>query len=176
MEKSRRSFLKLGLGGSLVLAAGGFGLGLRSSLLRSPQVPLQALSQRQYSVLAAIADRIHPGGDGWPTASEIQVAEKLDKLLASANPGLAKEFGMALMLVENALAGFVLGQGVTPFTRCSPEVQDKILENWQTSGIDLRRTVFKGINGLCTATYWAAPELREGMGYPGPLPRQVGSG
>ena len=159
-----------------MLAAGGLGLGLRSSLLRTPQSPLQALTERQYSVLAAIADRIHPGGDGWPNATDLQVAEKLDKLLASANPGIAKEFGMALLLVENALAGFLFGQGVTPFTRCPPEVQDEILASWQTSAISLRRTVFKGINGLCTATYWAAPELRERMGYPGPLPLEVGSG
>ena len=170
----RRSFLKLGFGASLVLAAGGLGLGLQSSLLRTPAVPLSALTQRQYSVLTAIVDRIHPGGEGWPSGSELQVAEKLDKLFASANPGLAKEFGLALLLLENALTGFLFGQRVKPFTRCSPEVQDRILASWQTSSLDFRRTVFKGINGLCTATYWAAPELRKGIGYPGPLPLEVG--
>ncbi|HJN74175.1 MAG TPA: hypothetical protein QGF58_09610 [Myxococcota bacterium] len=166
MSLSRRSLLGLGLGGAALLACGG--LALRGSRLRTPAHALKVLSETEYSVLAAIADRVAPSGEGFPPAHELEVAEHIDALLASAHPGIAMEIKQALLLVENALAALLFDGRYDTFTASPPEVQDQIWADWSDSSLETRRTVYKALTGLCTGTYWANESLWEGIGYPGP--------
>jgi hypothetical protein len=165
---NRRRFLQVGLLGAGALALGGVGLGLRPSTLRAPARPLQALDPVTFSVIAAVADRVVPGGGAWPTASQVQVAEKIDALLATCEPGMVAEVRQALQLLENALAGLLLDGRTTTFTGSGPEAQDAILEAWRTSGLLVQRTVYKAVRGLCASAYFASPEVWPAMGYGGP--------
>jgi len=158
--------LGLGLGGAALLACGG--LALRGSRLRAPRTTLQVFSETEYSVLAAIADRVNPGGDGFPPARDLDVAEKIDALLATAHPGIGGEIKQALLLVENALAAFVFDQRYETFTASPPELQDRIWADWAASSIETRRSVYKALTALCTATYWSDASLWDKVGYPGP--------
>ena len=166
MKLSRRTMLGLGLGGAAMLACGG--LALRGSRLRKPGRTLQTLDETEFSVLAAIADRVNPGGDGFPAASELGVAEAIDAVLATAHPGIAMEIKQALLLVENALAAFLFDGRYDTFTASPPELQDQIWADWAASGLETRRAVYKALTALCTATYWANEGLWEAVGYPGP--------
>ncbi len=168
MEPSRRRFIQVGIAGAALLAVGGVGLSLQGTVLRAPARPLRALDARSFSVLAALADRVCPGGDGLPGASEVQVAERLDDLLFAAAPAMAEEVSQALALLENALAGAIFDQRFTPFTAASPAAQDRVLERWRTSRLSVRRAAFKALVGLCNLTYWGAPETWPSLGYPGP--------
>lgn len=168
MALSRRTILRYGLGGALLLSAGGVGLSLQPTRLRQPAGPLQVLDERTFSVLAAVADRITPGGGGLPPARELQVAEKVDALLARLHPADAGEMRQALLLLENALAGLVLDGRARPFTRLEPEEQDEVLRSWQHSRLHLRRTAWAAIHGLCAAAYYASPAIHPLLGYPGP--------
>ncbi|MCK6525683.1 gluconate 2-dehydrogenase subunit 3 family protein [Myxococcota bacterium] len=168
MKLSRRSALGLGLGGLAALSIGGIGVSLSRTAPRSPRAPLQALDERQFAVLAAVADRIVPGDHRFPSAWDLWVPEKIDANLGKAEPGLAVELGMGLLLLENAVAALLLDGRPATFTRLDAEAQDETLKRWQSSSLTLRRTIYKALNGLCTATYWSSPEIWRLVGYPGP--------
>lgn len=168
MKLTRRSALGLGLGGLAALTLGGIGVSLSRTAPRAPRAPLQALNAQQFAVLAAVADRIVPGDDKFPSAWALRVPEKIDANLAQAEPGLAVELGMGLLLLENAVAAFALDGELSTFTRLDAAGQDATLRRWQESPLQLRRTIYKALNGLCTATYWSSPEIWPLVGYPGP--------
>ena len=168
MPITRRTILRYGLGGALVLAAGAAGIALQDTLLRQPMAKLQVLDQRTFSILVAVADRIAPAGGGFPSAEELQVAEKIDGLLARMDPAVGGEIKQVLLLLENALAGLVFDGRTKPFTRMMPEAQDDALRSWQNSRLDVRRTAYTALHGLCAAAYYASPEIYPLVGYPGP--------
>ena len=166
MDLKRRTLLGLGIGGTALLALGV--VGSRCGIAKTPARPLKALSPKQFSTLAAIAERVNPGGDGFPAASELEVAEKIDDVLSQVHPGIASEVGQALTLVENAVAGLIFGGRLKAFTEHPPDVQDLVWSEWAESGLETRRTVYKALTALCTATYWSDEALWELVGYPGP--------
>ncbi len=168
MQTSRRRFLSIGAFGLAAVSIGGLGVGLQATKMRDPSTPLRALSPRAFSVLGAIADRVMPGDDRFPSATELRVAEQIDKLLSDAHPGFVTDMERALEFLENAVVGLVLDGRPTPFTQATPEEQDETLHVWATSRISIRQTVAKSLVSLCTATYWASPEVWVGVGYPGP--------
>lgn len=166
MALSRRTFLGLGLGGAAVLAVAG--IGLMPTTLRPSATPLRVLSPRAFSVLAAVADRICPGGGAFPSASEVGVAESIDALLAMSDPSMGAEVGQALLLLDNALAGLLFDGRPTTFTGASPEIQDATLAAWASSSLLLRRKVYKALRGLVAGTYYGSPRVYAAVGYPGP--------
>jgi hypothetical protein len=165
---SRRSLVKAGLFGAGMLGISGIGLGLQSTVYRSPQSTLRALSAREYSIIAAVADRVCPRESDMPSARALLVADHLDGAVFRMHPGAAAEFKQLLALLENAAVGMVFEQRARPFTACKPEVQDRVLRAWQLSRFSLRRTGFRALAGLCMAAYWAQPETWVALGYPGP--------
>lgn len=167
--ETRRSFMKRGLvGGALLLVGGGAALHLRRSRLRTPATPLQVLSVAEYSVLAAIADRLIPAGNGFPPAAQMRCAEKADAVLVRAHPGVLAELKQLIALFESALAGLLFDGRPTPFTQLDPEAQDRALLAWRNSRIAIRRTGYKALRNLLSATYYASPEAYAAVGYPGP--------
>ena len=128
------------------------------------------LSERQYAILAAIAETLCPGRDGLPDANVLRVANRVDHLLDSLHPGDAAEFKQAITLMENALVGLALEGRFNTFSASSPAVRTRALEGWRTSGLNLRRKAFSAVSGLCMGAYWSDPRVYPFVGYPGPPP------
>lgn len=168
MSTTRRRLLQVGLGGAALLAVGGVGVALRPGVLRAPSAPLQALDPRSFSTLAAVADAVCPGTEVYPSAAGVGVAEGIDALLASCDPGMTDELTQALMLLENALVGLLLDGRPVAFTALSPATQAEVFEGWRTSRIGVRRQIYKALRGLCASVYYAHPDTWPGSGYPGP--------
>ena len=168
MATTRRTLLTAGLGGTLLLAAGASGLALMPGAPVGEHPPLRALTPQQFGILVAVADRICVAGDGRPSAREVGVAAKVDHQLSTMHPADAAELGQGLLLIENALVGLLLDGRVTPFTRLGPAEQDAVLEDFRTSRIPIRRSVYKALRGLVAASYWGDPRLFAAVGYPGP--------
>jgi len=138
--------------------------------MRTPPADLKVLNPRQYSILAAIADTLCPGGPGLPDAETLQVAQKVDHLLDRLHPADAREFCQALALMENALTGLVFEGRFTTLSASSPETRLRALDGWRTSGLTLRRKAFTAVSGMCMGAYWSDPRVYAFVGYPGPPP------
>lgn len=163
---NRRTFIRRGLFGGLLLAVGG-SVGLLawpSDQRLRPRRPLRALDERQFAVLAAVAARTV----GAPGADPIAIAERVDAQMALAPPEARADFGKLLLLFENALAGLVFDGRARPFTRLPPEAQDRVLAHWRDSRLAVRRSGYAALRKLTQAAWYAAPEAWADVGYPGP--------
>ena len=189
--ESRRGLLKKTLGGAALLAAAGaVPVALRKTRLREPPHALQFFTAAEYSIWAAVAERIlapeataatrEPGGDSAeallqqqrrppaPTPLQVDVAGKADAFLAPLPEKDAKDLKQLLALFDNALFSFLTGGPATPFTQLDAAAQDAHLKAWQTSRLAVRRTGFQAMKRLCCAIYFAAPASYASLGYPGP--------
>jgi len=165
---SRRSLIKRGLlgGGILLLGGAGF-LGMRSTRRgKAPPRPLSVLGEDEYAVVEALAARIIAPAKDAPPLDE--VAWNVDQLLAAADPSAQKEVKQLIGLFESALAGFLFGGRITPFTRLEPDEQDQVLREWQQSRLLLRRTGFTALKTLALAGYYSFSSTWAYMKYPGP--------
>jgi hypothetical protein len=182
--ETRRGFLKKTLGGAALLAAAGaIPLALRKTQLREPRQPLRFFTPAEYSVFAAVAERVLArGADGIPqelagvlrarpaapAPAALDVAGKADAFLAPLDAASAKELKQLLALFDNALFGVLTGGPPRPFTRMTPAEQDAHLERWATSRMAVRRTGFQALKRLSAAVYYGSPESYASVGYPGP--------
>lgn len=169
-DPSRRSFLKKGLFGGLLLALGGGGFLLtrRGAQVAVPS-GLEVLNAQEYAVMWAIVQRFHPAREGFPAADSINTAVAADAVIAQLEPVTQDELKQLLMLFENALPNFLFGGRITPFTQLDPKDQDAVLEEWRDSRLTLRRTGYRALRGLALAAYYGNPTTWTALGYGGPL-------
>jgi hypothetical protein len=140
---------------------------VRGTVLRPPAQPLRYLSLHEFSILAAVADRL-VRGPGIPSAADLLVAENVDGVLARMHPADAGEVRSVLHLLENALAGLVLDGRISTFTGSPPEVQDRVLAAWSRARVPLFRTAYRALHSLCLGAAWGNPAMYAHAGYPGP--------
>lgn len=147
---------------------GGVGLAVRPSRMKEARRALAVLSPKQFSTLAAVADTLCPGGDGFPSAWEVLVPEKVDALLAAKAPADADEFALVLDLVESALVNAVLEQSPQTFSQSSDPRRARTLQSMAHSSLIERQSMFVALRGLCCASYWSDPKVYVHTGYRGP--------
>jgi len=168
MAPTRRRLLQIGAVSGVAVALGGVGLALQAGTTHAPNGPLRAVDAREYSVLWAFAERIAPKNPPFPAAHEVDVAGKVDALLAMMDPASTAEVRLLLRLLDNALAGLLLDGRFRTFTACSEDEQDRILEGWRTSRLAARRMGFTALRKLVAGAYYGSPELYPILGYAGP--------
>ena len=183
--QTRRALIQKTLWGALLLAAAGaMPLALRKTRVRETRSPLQFFTPAEYSIWAAVADRIlaaeataasrdplqeEPQRDlRAPSAAELDIAGKADAFLAPLPKNDAEDLKQLLALFDNALFSFANGGPPRPFTQMSAEEQDAQLRDWQTSRLAIKRTGFQAMKRLCCALYFSAPETYASVGYLGP--------
>jgi Gluconate 2-dehydrogenase subunit 3 len=165
----RRKFLSKGVIGGALLVCGGAGIALWPTRKgRPPRHTLQLPSPSEHAVLAAAAARIVPQEGEWPSTESLDVAEKIDALMATTAPTMGVDFKRLLGLLENGLFALALTGRPTPFTRLSPEMQDHRLEAWRRSRLMLLRSGHAALVRLVHAAYYSSPEVYPLVGYPGP--------
>lgn len=163
---NRRTFIRRGLFGGVLLAVGG-SVGLAvwpTQRMARPRRPLRAFDERQFAILAAVAGRTVQA----PGADPVEIAHRVDAQLATAYPEVRADFGKLLLLLDNALAGLLLDGRPKPFTRLSPEAQDDVLVAWSESRLAVRRSGYAALRKLTQASWYAGPEAWAECGYPGP--------
>ena len=159
-------------GAALLAAAGSVPIALRKTKLRElpSRNPLQFFTPAEYSIWAAVADRVlaeeKPGPA--PSASQLDVAARADAFLAPLPDSDRKDLKQLLALFDNALFSFLQGGPPRPFTAMSAAEQDAHLRRWQTSRFAIQRTGYQAMKRLCCALYFSAPEVWPSVGYPGP--------
>src|SRR4051812_7993906 len=133
--ESRRGFFKKTFGGAVLLgAAAAVPLALRKTKVRPPPAGVKFFSAAEYSIWAAVAERVLAREPTPATAEEarltgsverppapppaqIDVAAKADAFLAPLPGGDAKDLKQLLALFDNALFSFLTGGPPKPFTQ-----------------------------------------------------------
>ncbi len=167
---TRRLVLKKGVFGGALLAIGAGGtLALRGGVSRSlPPEGLRAVGPQGYAVLCALAEHLIPRHPGFPTAEEIRVGFNSDRIIARVDPTARAELNQLLGLFENALANFLFGFRVTPFTAMSFDDQERVLAEWRDSRLLLRRTGMRALRAVVMAAYYGDRATWSAIHYPGP--------
>ncbi|OGQ12024.1 MAG: hypothetical protein A2138_21560 [Deltaproteobacteria bacterium RBG_16_71_12] len=158
----RRGFLKLGIVGGVVLAAGGTTIALLpGDRSVRPRTPLAALTDAQFAVLAAVAARVMAR----TTADPVTIAHSVDSALRFAPPEVQHDLGLALGLLDNALVALITGRRPAPFTQLDEAAQDAAFHAWGGSRLALLRSAYQGLRKLCLAAHYATPAAAAALGY-----------
>jgi len=167
---TRRSFLKKGLLGGVLLTLGGAGLLATRSTRRVPlpPEPLRVLDTDEFAIVQALAERVIAPRPGTPTVTQIRVAQRVDAILWRADGGVRQEVKQLLRLFESGLAGFLFEGRTLPFTQLEPEAQDAVLRGWRDSRLSVRRTGYQALRALVAAAYYSSSDTHASVGYPGP--------
>lgn len=167
--------MRLGVGGTLLLGAGGIfayqtsGYDLEGVVAQN----LYALSPKEFVIVRAIAARMvradepRDGAPAYPTPEELGVASQIDVFVARLDDANRRDLRRLLHLTEHALpfcAGFA-----RRFTRLSGDEQDRVLASMETSSVGLLRGAFNALKALCVMAFFAHPLTWGAIGYDGPL-------
>lgn len=135
------------------------------------------LNRRQRRALEAICDTFAPGGDGLPSASELEVPQAVVEAIAM-NPRESERRQVAILLglwdaqVMTALGG----GGGRRFSSLSQAERERLLLSWCDSRLPQRRAVFHPLRKAALLMYYLAAGPRpdrsrvwQEIGYPGPV-------
>lgn len=162
----RRTFLRRGLLGGLVLAAGGVSYRFTrpSARLAAPREPLSVLDERSFQVMLAVARRVLtvPGVD------HLAVVHAIDDALSYARPEVKGDIAKLLETLEGGVPGLVFDAQWGRFTTLPACEQDRVLRAWRDSRIGLRRAGYVVLRKACFFAAYASPSLWPSLHYPGP--------
>jgi hypothetical protein len=168
METSRRSFLKAGALGALVLAAGG---GIWRAT-HAPTLRPYALDGEARAALHAIIPAILDGTLPDPPQRELailQTTERVQQAILGLPLATQKEvqdlFGLlALAPARRVLAGISGG-----WTEASLEQVSRFLSEWRVHRLGLMRSAYGALHDLVLGSWYADPSTWPAIGYPGPI-------
>ncbi|OGP86737.1 MAG: hypothetical protein A2Y95_05580 [Deltaproteobacteria bacterium RBG_13_65_10] len=165
-DLDRRRFLKTSLAGSaalLVASALPCGCGGREPVPRG----LLALSPVEYRTMEAAAARlIPPGGPFAPGAADVDVARRVDRIVAQLDDETRLRVKHAIRLFE--YAPFLSGH-LRSFRKLSPGAQDEVLHAWNSSRRPFRVHVFDLLKSLALMAFYNSSEVHDAMGKAPPL-------
>jgi hypothetical protein len=128
---------------------------------------LKALNAKECAVLSAGLDRLIPQGAGQPGAVKLGIAAKFDLEVSTWAEQHQSDFKQLLGLFEDfglAMSGFP-GR----FTRMAVDKQDRYLENWMTSQVQVKKEGFMVVKLIGQFLYYCQDETWPMTGYPGPF-------
>jgi hypothetical protein len=159
----RRRFLGLGIGGSLLLAAGAV---LPSGCRRypSPRERLVYLNSMEYAVVNAAASEIL--GLEAEEVQKVDVGVFVDRFIADFDRDVRRQVRLMLRVFEHGTHVFDLKR--VGFTGLSPAERSRYVDGWMDSTIGARRVVFRALKALCALGYYSQAQSWSGVGYDGP--------
>lgn len=174
---SRRRFLKYGLwlsAGAIALVAGGFSW-LRRSPLDEQAVPagLSHLQPAHYHLFRQLAQVMLPvDGTTLLPADQIDIAARVDQLLAGIDAAPRKQLLTGLTLLDNLA---VLGGGHGGRLVDMPAADAAAyIDRWVNSSIFPLRAIANAAGRLVKTAYWSDPQTWSAIDYPGPVTRARG--
>jgi len=167
---SRRSFLKLGVGGAAVVAFSGgilswwFSKGYSSQLAVGDK-PI-SLSVKEFAVIRAVVQTLLPEGDGFPSGESLGLAQRFDEEVWAASDSLRSDLKNGIQLFEH---GTLLVGYRSRFTELSLSEREACFTAYLTGKNDLLRQVALAFREMSHFFYYVHPEIWPRIGYPGPF-------
>jgi len=164
--KSRRTFLKAGVGAALALVLGG---GIYRATRSAPVPHPLVLDADARAALGAIVPALLEGawGPGNPTALGAIVDDVQHAILGlplASQAELRDLFGLLALAPARRL---LTGIGGT-WSGASPAAVHAFLQGWRTSPLGRLRAAYAALHDLVLGAWYAAPASWEAIGYPGP--------
>lgn len=165
----RRTFLKLGLVGSGLLAVGGglaawFSRGYESYLSADDR-PI-ALSTKEYAVVVQLVEALLPASDGFPSGVSLRVPQRVDEELWAASEKQRTPIRQGLELLEH----LPLAKGRrSRFTRLPAPEREAFFEELLASDVDAFRQLSLALRQLVHLAYYGHERTWRAMRYEGPL-------
>jgi hypothetical protein len=168
---SRRKFLKLGLGGSLLLAAGGGIFSWRwltrgyAQLLAPGDKPL-GLSVKEFVIARAFVNALLPAEDGFPSGDSLGLPQRLDEEIWVAPAELGADLKAGLQLLEHA----TLWNGFSArFTALPAPAQRAYIGKLLSGSNNTLCIVALAFKEMVYLFYYGHPDVWKYIGYEGPL-------
>jgi len=165
---SRRAFLKVGLGASLVLAVGG---GVYRATRAAPAAPVFVLDGEARAALLAIvpailADALAPGPAYATDVDDVigRVRDAIHALPLASQKELQDLFGLLALAPARRLLTGIAG----PWAAARPADVHGFLQDWRVSQFGLLRAAYGALQNLVMGAWYAAPASWVAIGYPGP--------
>jgi hypothetical protein len=170
MKSSRRTFLKTGALGALVLAAGG----VAYRTMHPPTLRPYALDGEARAVLHAVIPVILDGALPGPLERELailQATERVQAAILGLPLATQKEvqdlFGLlALAPARRLLTGVADGWAGADSAQVA-----RFLADWRVHRVGLLRSAYGALHDLVLGSWYADPSSWAAIGYPGPNPQ-----
>jgi len=171
LELTRRTFLGRSLQAAGALAALP-ALAYAPCALASPSEALLAFGPSELPILEAVAATFVPAGGAFATgAADVDLARRVDALVAAQGPDVVRGVRGALWVVE--LASPLLAGRVTRFRSLPPPERTRCLAALMESRLALARDVFAGLRQLCLFSFYSQDASWAATGYDGPWVRRT---
>jgi len=159
---SRRTLLKAGLAGSVLLGAGG----VWYAATREPVAPGR-LDRATHAMFAAIAPVILAGVALPQPSATGDIVAGVEIAYGGLSAAAQKELGDLFGLLSFAPTRLVL-TGVSDWHQASQADVAAFLESWQRHRFALLRGAYAALHDLVLGAWYARPGSWEAIGYPGP--------
>lgn len=124
------------------------------------------LGAGEFEVLALAAATMLPRDAGFALGAEdLDVAAKVEALVAADHADVAKEFQGALFVIE----WYPLFSFGSRFSKLAPEKRLAVLEALQASRVGILRQVAQGVSRAVNFVFYNEPAVWPHIGYDGPL-------
>jgi choline dehydrogenase-like flavoprotein len=135
------------------------------------------LSAKQRRALESICDTFAPAGDGWPSASELGVADAIARGLEfNVRAAERTQFLQLLDFWDSRFHSLLAIGRYRSFSSLTPEAREWVLLSWADSNLKRRRAAFQALRKVIGLLYVMLPAAGGGksavcgkLGYPGPL-------
>ena len=164
---SRRSVLKFGAAGGLLLALAGASRAEGRYRPASGREPPEALGSDDRAVVAAIAPAIL-AGTGGAGANVEAVVGSVDRAVAGLPPYLRDEVSQLFALLASWPGRRWVAGVASPWPEASVAEVQAFLERWRFSEWALLQQGYQALHELVLAAWYARPDAWAQIGYPGP--------
>ena len=158
----RRTFLKVGLAGGVVLGAGGIWYAATREAVAQGR-----LDRATRAMFAAIAPVILAGVALPEPATTEDVGAGVETAFGGLSAAAQTELGELFGLLSFPPTRYVL-TGVADWGRVSQADIARFLESWRRHRLSLLRGAYAALHDLVLGAWYARPDSWEAIGYPGP--------
>ena len=154
---SRRQVLVVGGLASFGIPLGGF------LWLPSAAPGMKVLSLREMGTIAALGEVFFPEDNAVGIASQqVGLEKEVDRLLSETlSPSLVTPFRYLIRFVEYG----TIAQARTPFSRCSLEKREQLVEGWARPGSKLRHGGMASLKSVLGMAYFNHPDVLNALGW-----------
>ena len=163
----RRSLLKLGLGGAVLLGVVGGGLALLKPGLVDGHMSPSARELMQ-AVALSVMDGLWPAAGPARDAALQAHLDRVDANIGGYPAAVRAELSQLFALLDSSGGRLALIGMSQDWPQASAAEIQKIMNELRLSSLDLRQQIYHALRDLNTIAFFTAPEHWASSGYPGP--------